>query len=67
MLSILLKIHLSFLRKSTIKAESSVTRDLQLDAKRKKADQQGQSVVYKTEQNTGKMIELDFVSSDEEM
>ncbi|KAB1207540.1 hypothetical protein CJ030_MR7G007539 [Morella rubra] len=54
-------------RKSTIKAESSVTRDLQLDAKRKKADQQGQSVVYKTEQNTGKMIELDFVSSDEEM
>jgi hypothetical protein len=64
----LLKVHLSLLRKSsTMKAESSVMRNQQLDAKRNKTEQQGQGVVDKTKQNTGKLIELDFVSSDEEL
>jgi hypothetical protein len=64
----LLKVHLSLLRKpSTMKAESSVMRNQQLDAKRKKTEQQGQGVADKTKQYTGKLIELDFVSSDEEL
>lgn len=64
----LLKVHLSLLRKSsTMKAESSVMRNQQLDTKRKKTEQQGLGVVDKTKQNTGKLIELDFVSSDEEL
>ncbi len=64
----LLKVHLSLLRKSsTMKAESSVMRNQQPDAKRNKTEQQGQGVVDKTKQNTGKLIELDFVSSDEEL
>lgn len=68
LLSMLLKVHLSFLRKSsTMKAESSVMRNQQLEAKRNKTEQRGQGVVDKTKQNTGKLIELDFVSSDEEL
>jgi hypothetical protein len=64
----LLKVRLSLPRKSsTIKAESSVMRNQQLDAKRKKTEQQGLGVVDKIKQNTGKLIELDFVSSDEEL
>lgn len=64
----LLKVHLSLLRKpSTMKAESSVMRNQQLDAKRKKTEQQGLGVADKTKQYTGKLIELDFVSSDEEL
>ncbi|KAE8008753.1 hypothetical protein FH972_005236 [Carpinus fangiana] len=54
-------------KSSTIKAESSVMRNQQLDAKRKKTEQQGLGVVDKIKQNTGKLIELDFVSSDEEL
>ncbi|XP_059434036.1 uncharacterized protein LOC132167153 [Corylus avellana] len=54
-------------KSSTMKAESSVMRNQQLDAKRKKTEQQGLGVVDKTKQNTGKLIELDFVSSDEEL
>ncbi|XP_062177620.1 uncharacterized protein LOC133882453 [Alnus glutinosa] len=54
-------------KSSTMKAESSVMRNQQLDAKRNKTEQQGQGVVDKTKQNTGKLIELDFVSSDEEL
>lgn len=50
-----------------MKAESSVMRNQQLDAKRKKTEQQGQGVADKTKQYTGKLIELDFVSSDEEL
>lgn len=50
-----------------MKPESSVMRNQQPDVKRKKADQQGQVVVDKIRQNTGKLIELDFVSSDEEL
>ena len=42
-------------------------RNQQLDAKRKKTEQQGLGVVDKIKQNTGKLIELDFVSSDEEL
>ncbi|KAG7978220.1 hypothetical protein I3843_05G073700 [Carya illinoinensis] len=54
-------------KSSTMKPESSVMRNQQPDVKRKKADQQGQVVVDKIRQNTGKLIELDFVSSDEEL
>ena len=49
-----------------MKAESSAMRNQQPDAKRKKAEQV-QVVLDKTKQNTEKLIELDFVSSDEEL
>lgn len=63
----LLKVYLSFLRKSaTMEKESSVVGNQQSDAKRKKAEQHGQGVVDKTRQDIGKLIELD-VSSDEEL
>ncbi|KAF5448981.1 hypothetical protein F2P56_029471 [Juglans regia] len=55
-------------KSSTIKPESSVMRNQQPDVKRKKTEQQqGQVVVDNIRQNTGKLIELDFVSSDEEL
>nr|POE82099.1 hypothetical protein CFP56_67558 [Quercus suber] len=53
-------------RKSTMKAESSAMRNQQLDAKRKKTEH-GQGVLNKSNQSTGKLIELDYVSSDEEL
>ncbi|GMY05448.1 protein MCM10 homolog [Fagus crenata] len=53
-------------KSSTMKAESSAMRNQQPDAKRKKAEQV-QVVLDKTKQNTEKLIELDFVSSDEEL
>nr|POE54049.1 protein mcm10 like [Quercus suber] len=53
-------------RKSTVKAESSAMRNQQLDAKRKKTEH-GQGVLDKSNQITGKLIELDYVSSDEEL
>lgn len=43
---------------------SSVIRNQQFDVKRKKTD--GQDLVDKTTKSSGKMIELDFVSSDED-
>jgi predicted type IV restriction endonuclease len=49
-----------------MKAESSAMRNQQPDAKRKRAEQV-QVVLDKTKQNTEKLIELDFVSSDEEL
>lgn len=49
-----------------MKAESSAMRNQQLDAKRKKTEH-GQGVLDKTNQSTGKLIELDYVSSDEEL
>uniref|UniRef100_A0A2N9ISX9 MCM10 OB-fold domain-containing protein n=1 Tax=Fagus sylvatica TaxID=28930 RepID=A0A2N9ISX9_FAGSY len=53
-------------KSSTMKAESSAMRNQQPDAKRKRAEQV-QVVLDKTKQNTEKLIELDFVSSDEEL
>ncbi|KAK4562263.1 hypothetical protein RGQ29_004936 [Quercus rubra] len=53
-------------KSSTMKAESSAMRNQQLDAKRKKTEH-GQGVLDKTNQSTGKLIELDYVSSDEEL
>lgn len=49
-----------------MKVESSAMRNQQLDAKRKKTEH-GQVVLDKTKQNTGKLIELDYVSSEEEL
>lgn len=49
-----------------MKVESSAMRNQQLDAKRKKTED-GQVVLDKTKQNTGKLIELDYVSSEEEL
>lgn len=49
-----------------MKAESSAMRNQQLDPKRKKTEH-GQGVLDKTNQSTGKLIELDYVSSDEEL
>lgn len=49
-----------------MKVESSAIRNQQLDAKRKKTEH-GQVVLDKTKQNTGKLIELDYVSSEEEL
>lgn len=67
LLSMLLKVWPSLFRKSsTMKAESSAMRNQQLDAKRKKTEH-GQVVLDKTNQNIGKLIELDYVSSDEEL
>jgi minichromosome maintenance protein 10 len=43
---------------------SSLTRNRQLDVKRIKTE--GQGLVDKTTKSTGKMIELDLVSSDED-
>lgn len=47
--------------------ESSVIGNQQPDAKRKKAEQRGLGVVDKTRQDIGKLIQLDIVSSDEEL
>lgn len=49
-----------------MKVESSAMRNQQLDPKRKKTEH-GQGVFDKTNQSTGKLIELDYVSSDEEL
>ncbi|KAK9990795.1 hypothetical protein SO802_025780 [Lithocarpus litseifolius] len=46
-------------KSSAMKAESSAMRNQQLDAKRKKTEH-GQGVLDKTNQSTGKLIELDY-------
>lgn len=57
----------SFLRKSNLNTDSSgVIGNQQPNAKRNKPDKE-QTLTDKTKQGTGKMIELDFVSSDEEI
>ncbi|GAV62905.1 zf-primase domain-containing protein [Cephalotus follicularis] len=54
-------------KSSTVKMDpSEVARHKQQDAKRKKTEQ-GQALADKSKQGSGKMIELDFVSSDEEI
>ncbi|KAG2703151.1 hypothetical protein I3843_06G116300 [Carya illinoinensis] len=54
-------------KSSTMEEESSVIGNQQPDAKRKKAEQRGLGVVDKTRQDIGKLIQLDIVSSDEEL
>ncbi|XP_057436687.1 uncharacterized protein LOC130729076 [Lotus japonicus] len=51
-------------KSSFMNVGSSVIRNQQFDVKRKKTD--GQDLVDKTTKSSGKMIELDFVSSDED-
>ena len=66
-LSTSLKIHLSLFRPSTAvrKDSSAVARNHQHATKRKKTEQE-QTVSGKAKMATERMIELDFVSSDEE-
>lgn len=52
-------------KSSTVKPEPSLVRKQQADAKRRKTDP-GQALADKTQKGTGKMIELDMVSSDED-
>lgn len=64
--SMALNVYLSYLRKSsTAKPNPSVVKQ-QPDTKRKKTDVD-QALMDKTKQGTGKMIELNYVSSDEEI
>lgn len=65
-LSVSLTIYLSNIRKSpTVKPDPSLVTNQQADDKRRKTDQ-GQALADKTQKGTGKMIELDMVSSDED-
>ncbi|PON89989.1 Zinc finger, Mcm10/DnaG-type [Trema orientale] len=55
-------------KSSSLNTDSSeVIRNQQPTAKRNKTDQKEQTLTDKTKQGTGKMIELDLVSSDEEI
>ncbi|XP_041014511.1 uncharacterized protein LOC121257545 [Juglans microcarpa x Juglans regia] len=54
-------------KSSTMEEESSVIGNQQPDAKRMKAERHGLGVVGKTRQDIGKLIQLDIVSSDEEL
>ena len=68
LLVILLMIKSSFLRKSSsLDTDSSeVIRNQKLNAKRNRTGKE-QTLTDKTKEGTGKMIELDYVSSDEEI